>query len=125
MKPLHDELKNLLRREDPPEGFAERVMARLDTTPARSTVSQRASLLFWQPVLRWVAVAAVVCVIAVAIIIHHQHQQRVRAQAERASQEAMVALRITNQQIDAALERAQHATLRALQVPRNPKSQLE
>lgn len=124
MKPLDNELKNLLRRREPPEGFAERVMARLDTAPPRQTLARRVSAFFRPPVLRWAAVA-VVCVLAVLGVVRYEHQQRVRAQAERASQDAIVALRITNEEIDAAFERAQHVTLQALQVPRNPKSQME
>jgi len=124
MKTLDNELKNLLRRKDPPEGFAERVMTRLDERPARVTFARRFYAFFRRPVLRWAAVAAV-CVVAVLGVVRYQHEQRTRAQAERASQEAIVALRITNEEIDAALERAQHVTLRALQVPRNPKLQME
>lgn len=124
MKPLDNELRNLLRRKDPPEGFAERVMARLDAPPPRHSLGQGWSAIFRPPVLRWAAVAAA-CVIAVLGIVRYEHEQRARAQAEQASQEAIVALRITNEEIDAALERAQHVTLRALQVPRNPKSEME
>jgi hypothetical protein len=125
MKPLDDELRNLLRRKEPPEGFAERVMARIETTPSRQTLVQRMSAFFKRPVLRWAAAAAVVCVVAIASIVQYQHQQRMRAQAERASQEAVLALRITNEEIDTALRRAQRVTLRALEVPRNPKLQME
>lgn len=124
MKPLDDELRNLLRRKDPPEGFAERVMARLDKARPRHTFARRVSAIFQSQVLRWAAVAAV-CVVAVLGVVRYEHQQRVQAQAERASQEAIVALRITNEEIDAALERAQHVTLQALQVPRNAKLQME
>ena len=124
MKPLDDELRNLLRRREPPEGFAERVMVRVDAVPPRQTLIQRVSAIFRLPVLRWAAVAAA-CLVAVLGVVRYQHEVRTRAQAERASQEAIVALRITNEEIHAALERAQHVTVRALEVPRNPKSQME
>jgi ribosomal protein L30E len=125
MKPLDDELRNLLRRKDPPEGLAERVMARLERPPARLTIGRRVSEFFRPPVLRWAAVAAVVCVVAVASIVRYQHQQQMRAQAEQASQQAIYALRITNEEIGTALRRAQRVTLRALEVPKNPKSEME
>ena len=124
MKPLDNRLKNLLRRKEPPERFTERVMARLETASPRHTLIQRVSAIIGPPVLRWVAVAAA-CVIAVLGVVRYEHEQRVQAQAERASQEAIVALRITNQEIDAALERAQHVTLRALEARKNPKSEME
>jgi hypothetical protein len=125
MKPLDDELRNLLRREEPPAGFAERVMARLETTPQRMTLAQRVFAFFGRPMLRWAVVATMVCVVAVAGIIRYQHQQQMRAQAERASQQAILALRITNEEIDAALERAQLVTVRALEVRRNLKQETE
>ncbi len=125
MKPLDDELRNLLRRKEPPEDFEERVMARLESMPPRLTLAERLSAFYRRPMLRWVVVAAVVCVVAVASIVRYQRQQRMRAQAEQASREAILALRITNAEIDAALERAQHVTLRALTVPKNLKQEME
>jgi negative regulator of sigma E activity len=125
MNPLDEELKNLLKRREPPEGFAERVMVRIETEPRRLTPSQRVAALFWRPVLRWVAVAAVVCVVAVAGIVRYEREQRLRAQAELASRQAIFALRFTNEEIEAALARAQHVTVRALEVRRNLKQEME
>jgi head-tail adaptor len=125
MKPLDDELRNLLRPKEPPAGFAERVMARLETTPPRTIFAQRVSAFFGRPMLRWAVVATMVCVVAVAGIARYQHQRQMRARAERASQEAILALRITNEEIGAALERAQYVTVRALEVRRNLKQEME
>lgn len=124
MNPLDNDLKNLLRRKAPPKGFAERVMTRLETQPSRVAIGQRVSALFRRPVLRWAAVAAA-CVVAVLGIVRYEHQQRMRAQAEQASAQATFALRITNEEIDTALRRAQSVTLRALEVSRNPNSEME
>ncbi len=125
MKPLDDQLRDLMRRREPPQSFVERVMARIETEPPRMTPAQRISASFWRPMLRWVAVTAVVCLVAVVSVVRYERQQRLRAQAEQAGQQAMLALRITNEEINAALERAQHVTARALEVPRNPKSKTE
>jgi len=125
MKPLDDELRSLLKRKEPPEGFTDRVMARIDAAPSRPAIIQRVVKFWRRPVLRWAAVAAVVCTVATAGIVRYQYQQRVRAQAERASREAILALRITNEEIDTALRRAQRVTLRALEVQKNPKSEME
>lgn len=124
MNPLESELKNLLRRKDPPEGFAERVMARLETAVPRQTPARRVAAFLRLPTVRWAAVAAAFVAVVLGVA-RYQHEQRVRAQAERASQQAILALRITDEEINAALERAQHLTLRALEVPRNPKSEME
>ncbi|HET9176953.1 MAG TPA: hypothetical protein VFQ24_01180 [Terriglobia bacterium] len=125
MKPLDDELRGLLRRKEPPAGFAERVMSRLETEPRRLTLVQRRFALFRGPVLRWAVAAVVVCVAVMAGILRYQHQQQKRAQAERASRQAILALRITNEQIDAALVRAQHVTAQALEGRKNLKQQME
>ena len=125
MKPLEDQLRSLLRRKEPPQGFAERVMARLEATPARPSIGERVSAFLRPQVLRWAAAAAVVCVVAVASIVRYERLQRTRAQAELASQQATFALRITNEEIDTALRRAQRVTLRALEVPKNLKSETE
>jgi negative regulator of sigma E activity len=124
MNPIDDELRNLLRPKEPPEGFSERVMARLETPPARPTIGRRVSAFFRRPLLRWAVVAAA-CVVALLGVVRYEHQQRVRAQAEQASQQAIYALRITNEEIGTALRRAQRVTLRALEVPKNPKSEME
>ena len=125
MSPLDDELRNLLRRKEPPEGFAERVKERIEKAPPRTAPAQRVFEFFRLPVLRWAAAAAVVCVVAFVGITRYHHQQHMRAQADQASQEAILALRITNEEIDTALQRAQRVTLRALEVPRNPKLEME
>ena len=101
-------------------------LARLEAAPPRLTLAQRVSGLYRRPMLRWVTVAAVVlCVVAGLGVVRHQHQQRARAQAEQASQEAILALQITSTELETALERAQRVTVRALTVPKNPKSEME
>lgn len=118
MKPLDDELRNLFKRKEPPEGFACRVMARLEPPPARMPLTQRLSALLRRPVVRWVAVP-VACALVALGVVQYQHQQRRQARAEQASREAILALRITNVELNAALERAQRATAQALNVPGN------
>lgn len=121
MTPLDPELRNLLRRKEPPAGFANRVMARLDERPARETFAQRLSAFFRRPALRWVAVAAVVCVIAVAGIIRHQHQERVRERAEQ----AISALEIARSELNTALQQAQYMTVQAISTPKETRARKE
>ncbi|HUX27975.1 MAG TPA: hypothetical protein VMV39_04275 [Terracidiphilus sp.] len=125
MKPLDDQLRNLLRRREPPEGFAERLLARLEAAPPRLTFAQRLSALYRRPVLRWAAVTALVCVMTVLGVVRYQNQQRLNAQAEQASREAILALRITSTELQTALERAQHATMQALTDSKNSKQETE
>lgn len=125
MNPLDDELRVLLRRKEPPAGFTEHVMSRLATKPPRLTLVEHLSAFFRRPLLRWAAATAAVFVAVVAGIVRYQHQRQMRVQAERASRQAILALRITNEQIDAALERAQHVTVQALAVRKYPKQEME
>jgi hypothetical protein len=100
-------------------------MSRLKTEPPRPTLVQRRSAFFRWPLLRWAVAAAVVCIAVVAGIVRQQQQQQMQVQAERASRQAILALRITNEQIDAALERAQHVTAQALDIRKSPKQEME
>jgi hypothetical protein len=124
MKPLDDELQNLLKRQEPPEGFAERVLERLGTTPPQRSLIQRIAGLWRRSVLRWVAVAAA-CLLVVAGVARYQHQQRERAQAEQASRQAILALEIASAELNTALEQAQRITVQALAAPKNLKTQME
>lgn len=124
MKPLDDELRNLFKRKEPPEGFARRVLDRLETARPQLTLTQRLSMLFHRSAVRWVAVAAACALVALGVV-RYQHQQQVSAKAEQASREAMLALEITNTELDAALERAQRVTVQALKVRTKSKSEME
>ena len=74
MDRLEDELRRALAREDAPEGFAERVMARTAPRPAGAR--------------RWLAAAAMVVVAAGAGASWRQHQ------GQEAKREVMLALRL-------------------------------
>ena len=73
---LEDELRRALARQDPPDGFAERVLAR----SARGTSGAR----------RWLAAAAMVVVAVGAGGVWRQHQ------GNEAKQEVMLALRLAS-----------------------------
>jgi anti-sigma-K factor RskA len=127
MKPLDDELRSLLKRQEPPEGFTERVLDRLEGAARERDSIRRRALLWWRrPVLRWVAVATAACLLAVLGVARYQHQQRVRAQAEQASRQAVWALTIASTELNTAFEQVQRITVRALSAPRkNPKTRME
>lgn len=119
MKPLDDELRSLFKRKEPPEDFAERVLAQVDAAEPRLTLAQRLAALLGRPTFRWAAAGALVCAMIILGVVHYQHQRRIHAQAEQASRQAILALRITNAELEAALQRAQRVTVRALRVPGN------
>jgi len=73
---LEDELRRALAREDPPDGLAERVMARSARGPSGAR--------------RWLAAAAMVVVAAGSAGAWRQHQ------GNQAKQQVMLALRLAS-----------------------------
>jgi hypothetical protein len=82
--PFEQELREQLQARSAPDGFADRVMARIS--------AQRRPRPRWQPVWRWAAVASVVAVMLFGGI-EHDRQQRIAG--ERAREQVLLALRIT------------------------------
>jgi hypothetical protein len=103
---LEDALRNALRREDAPEGFALRVLARALHQASAAQEAQRASWLsiFSQPLLRWSAVAAVTICLVIGGI-YYRNLQRQRAEGEAAKQQLMLALRIAGSKLQLAKEK--------------------
>lgn len=96
---LDNELKNALRRQPGPDGFAERVMARIEKGEAASRESGRAGT----PVLhRAAAVLALVALLGGWGA--HQAAERRRA-GEQAKEEVLLALRIASEKVNDAQER--------------------
>ncbi len=96
MTRLEEELRAALRRQGPPAGFAERVIAN-----AQDRDLQRKSV--WAnwlraPALRWAAACVVVVAAATGGGLW-QREQRRRAEGERAKAQVMLALRITSSKL--------------------------
>lgn len=89
MSRLDDELRSALRREQPPPGFAERVLAR--------TASK-------QPGRPWWA-AAIAAGVLLAGGLEFEHQRRIRAQGESAKEQVMLALEITSSKLQFVKEK--------------------
>lgn len=105
MKPLEDELRSLLKREDPSEDFAGRVLARVGSQ-ARSAPAPESSGLFG---LRWLPALAVtsgmLCVLLGAGALIGYRAGEIR-RGEIAKAQAIEALRIANTELNVAFERA-------------------
>ena len=98
---LEDALRNALRREDAPQGFALQVLARVRQNATHE--ARRASWLtvFSQPLVRWAAVAAVAVCLLVGSM-YYRNLQRQRAEGEAAKQQLMLALRIAGNKLQLA-----------------------
>ena len=92
MNQFERDLRESLRRRDPPGDFAAKVLARTRETESRSVFS-------W----RWLAVAALVLVMIGGTLFIQEQQRQV--ENERAKEQLMVALRITGTKVKEVQDR--------------------
>lgn len=95
MSPLESLLRDALRRQDPPEGFAERVLQRARQAPRRHRPP------------RWLMAASLLGLLLPGAWSYHLHQARQRAEAARAQAQLRLALQITHQKLDLAFRHLQ------------------
>jgi hypothetical protein len=98
MKELDDGLRDALRRESPPVGFAERVLQRAGESGRQGDPAQPRPLRWSprRPLVRLAAAAALVAAVAGGIQYRNVERARAeRAAGEAAKEEVIKALRIT------------------------------
>jgi len=117
MKPLDDELRNALKRVEPPPGFAGRVMARVEQLAeerARTAAKPVRSRALWSPWSPWswfgrrmslsfgaVAAMAAVVLLAVGVVLWQQHRiEQERREGEAARAQLIEALRVTSAKLN-------------------------
>ena len=95
-KDLEEQLRKALRPVDPDEGFAERVMRRMEserTPPRRSQVKR----LQWWPV-------AIAASLILSWVVVHDWQARREQQGLEARRQLIEALRLTGEKLDIAYQ---------------------
>jgi len=121
MKPLEDELRRALQRRDPPGGFAERMMARVEQQAGARGSEGVKPRWRWAPWVLWtgfgrrvpIALAAVAAALAltVSISVWREHRiQEQRREGEAARAQVLEALRITSVKLNRVRERVRAAT---------------
>jgi len=93
MTRFEEKLREVLKPEEPPLGFAERVVART----LHHNVSLRRNI-FMRRSLRWAAAAVFCALIAVGGTEYYQERIK-RSQSEAAKQQLMLALQIAGEQL--------------------------
>jgi len=88
MKRLEDELKNALRRQEPPEGFANRTLLKISESRPRTRFS-----LFHGCGLRWAFAGIVLLLLAAGAGAYYQAREEQR-RGKEAKEQLMLALRI-------------------------------
>ncbi len=110
MDRFEEALKQALRRQEPPEGFAARVLSRVAQPPARPGLWENFRGRLRLPALRWSAAAAVVLLLMFSV--QYAAEQRRRAEGERARQQVLTAVKITADKLDYARNKVLQATSR-------------
>jgi hypothetical protein len=129
MNSLDNQLRKALRREEPPADFLERVMARIQTAPARKPAwSEALRNYFRPPAWRWAAAAGLCLSIGFALVVgvaayqHRQRTLRTLREGEAARAQVMLALHIASSKLNVVLREVQRAD-DPQRVRRAPKSE--
>jgi hypothetical protein len=116
---LEDAIKHALRRQEAPEDFTQRVIARVAAQNAAPQPTRNSWLsLFTQPIIRWAALAAVAA--AMIFGVHIYQERRERAQGEAAKQRLMLALRVAGSKLQLAKAKVNEMNMN--QIPPNIES---
>lgn len=94
MDPLEQKLKEVLRREEPPAGFAARVAARAREQEQRSWWN---GALGWR--LRWAVALVAICAVIFGGILFQRERARERTEGEAAKQQVKLALQIAGSKV--------------------------
>lgn len=105
MNDLERQLKDALRRCDPPANFTNRVLARVVTE--REVKEARPRVVGWRwPRLRWAAAFTAIALSAAGITGYRIHERRIEdAEALAAKKQVMIALRITGSKLRIAKQK--------------------
>ena len=100
MSYLEDDLKMALRREEPPEDFAGRVLARV-AAPSQPKLNwwRDLGLVFRPPRVQWVALSVLASVLIPVASIQYHKEQRLRAEGQMAKQRLVFAVRIAGSKL--------------------------
>jgi hypothetical protein len=99
MNPWEENLREALGRKAAPEGFADRVLARIRKLPVREKRPWFRAFIA-TPALRWAA--AVLCLAIAGSGVYREQQERQRRQGELARMQVKQALRIASVKLNAA-----------------------
>jgi negative regulator of sigma E activity len=110
MNRFEDELRNALRREDPPEGFEARVLARAAAEPRPQSAWERLWGWFRMPVVARAAMAGALCLLVVMGVQYERRQRLERIRGEAAKQQLLLALRVTGSSLRAVHDKVREVS---------------
>lgn len=100
MTPFEHELKQALKRQEPPAGFSERLFAKLKEEESAKRTPWWRRLLKWPPDTAPLVALACALTLVTSMSILYEERQRVD-QGERAKQKVLLALKITSAKLRA------------------------
>ena len=106
MTPFEEEVKKALDRCEPPEGFTERLAARIAALPAARKRGVNTS---WS----WAAAAAAMMLLVGGAAVEKRYEQA--RKGEMAKQQVLLAMRITNAKLQQAQERIRQVEREGMQ----------
>ena len=134
---LEKELKQALRRHEPSDDFAQRVMARIaeESQLARPSIQVEArheSITWWQrlagffemPQWRWAAIGALACLfVAFGTLRYREHQRleterlaQEQVEGERAKEQVIFALQIASAKLNVAQRKVRESSERGAEL---------
>ncbi|MGA2631563.1 MAG: anti-sigma factor [Terriglobia bacterium] len=108
MKDLENELRKALEHREPPPGFAERVLARIEPAATPKPRWREALFAFFRwPRLGWTAAPVVACLLVTLGAVHYRRAQRERAEGEAAKAQVIQALRVASRKLNVTWKKVQ------------------
>ncbi len=116
MSRIENELRSALRREEPSTDFTDRVMARINSLPAKTTLREKREKIDWRSKiigifepfqLKWALAAAMTILVLFAGLSLYRYRENQRIQAEiaegeRARQQVLLAMKLTSEKLNYA-----------------------
>lgn len=122
MSRLENELRSALSREEPSPDFTDRVMARIQSLPAKTEQEKREKIgwlskiiAFFEPFqLKWAMAAALAILMLFAGLSLYRYRENQRmlaeiAEGERARQQVLLAMKLTSEKLNFAHRKIQQS----------------
>jgi hypothetical protein len=107
MHDLEQKLQSALKRQEAPEQFADRIMARVSQAPKpRAGLWPRFTALLRVPQFQWAAAGALALALVVGGMVEHHRIELERAQGEAAKIQLKQALRLASSKLNGTWRKA-------------------
>jgi hypothetical protein len=113
MKDLENELRKALEHREPPPGFVERTLARIEPAATPKPRWREALLAFFRwPRLGWTAALVVACLLVTLGAVHYRRAQREWAEGEAAKKQVIEALHLASRKLNVTWKKVQETDRR-------------